>query len=83
MISNHGGVNSIDTKSSTIDKKIMEDLLLNGSDMQISNENVVQSASMMVVDVKTEVKTEVKVETFYEFEAREQVGIDFITNQGF
>ena len=76
-------VNSIDTKSSTIANKIMEDLFLNGPGISISNENIVQSASKMVDDVKTEVKTEVKVETFDEFEAREQVGIDFITNQGF
>ena len=48
----------------------MEDLLLN-------------EASMMVDDVKTEVKKEVKVETFDEFEAREQIGIDFITNKDF
>ena len=34
-------------------------------------------------NMKTEVKTEVKEESFETFEAREQVGIDFITSRNF
>ena len=40
-----------------------------------------ENTSVKSETIKTELKTEVKKENFREFEAREQVGIDLITNK--
>ena len=40
-----------------------------------------ENTSVKSETIKTELKTEVKKENFKEFEAREQVGIDLITNK--
>ena len=52
----------------------------------ISCENFQQENANMnseTIEIKREVKNEIKLENFEEFEAREQVGIDFITSNDF
>ena len=41
------------------------------------------SVKSETMEIKTEIKDEIKLENFEEFEAREQVGIDFITSNDF
>jgi hypothetical protein len=41
------------------------------------------SVKSETIEIKREVKNEIKLENFEEFEAREQVGIDFITSNDF
>ena len=41
------------------------------------------SAKSETIEIKREVKNEIKLENFEDFEAREQVGIDFITSNDF
>ena len=51
----------------------------NETDFQQENASVKSEA----IEIKREIKNEIKLENFEEFEAREQVGIDFITSNDF
>ena len=61
-------------------KTVLLENILKNEDLQLENN---RDLSDIKIKMKTEVKVEVKKETIEDFDADEQIGIDFITKKDF